>query len=404
MKRQPLSSDRGRDAEMDVVLRSTMPRLAGGTGNGCPAADELAAFVDQAVSEAERQRLEAHFSTCDRCQKVLAAMANMPPIEGVRAAEGRDRTRLAWLWARWLVPAGAAAGAFALYLAVRPAPLPAPPMQTAQVTERAPAAVAERNSDTAGQALRAPSVVPTEEGAGRGRSDKTRAPAEAARAKAATPRPSSVRESEPARTGAAAARVAAAPKAAPGKATIAASPVPEAPRMAETVLIPSPPPPPRQAAPLSPAPAGGARAERAADADRLVVARPAAKQSQHLQPAGFEAAAPDGAVRWRFEPGGRVFRSRDAGESWQVQAFPATSADLLSASAPSPTTCWAVGRRGAVVLTANGEEWKVMSFPEPVDLVRVEARDARTAAGLARDGRAFTTGDGGLTWTTAPRK
>ena len=65
---------------------------------------------------------------------------------------------------------------------------------------------------------------------------------------------------------------------------------------------------------------------------------------------------------------------------------------------PARGVCWLVGRGGAILLTVDGRRWSRVAFPEPVDLARIEARDARTAVVTTMDGRVFTTIDGGATW------
>jgi photosystem II stability/assembly factor-like uncharacterized protein len=60
--------------------------------------------------------------------------------------------------------------------------------------------------------------------------------------------------------------------------------------------------------------------------------------------------------------------------------------------------CWLVGSAGTVLLATDGERWEPRPFPERIDLVAVEARDALHATVTARDGRRFVTDDGGATW------
>ncbi|HZL96665.1 MAG TPA: YCF48-related protein, partial [Vicinamibacterales bacterium] len=67
-------------------------------------------------------------------------------------------------------------------------------------------------------------------------------------------------------------------------------------------------------------------------------------------------------------------------------------------AAPSPTTCWIVGRGGVVLLTTDGQKWESLRFPDPTDLSAVRATDARTATVTTIDGREYSTTDGGNTW------
>lgn len=72
---------------------------------------------------------------------------------------------------------------------------------------------------------------------------------------------------------------------------------------------------------------------------------------------------------------------------------------LAAGSAPYQDVCWLVGSAGAVYRTTNGTDFTVVRFPEPVDLIAVEATDADRVRVTAVDGRIFTTTDGGLTWS-----
>ncbi|MFO7694065.1 MAG: YCF48-related protein [Vicinamibacterales bacterium] len=109
-------------------------------------------------------------------------------------------------------------------------------------------------------------------------------------------------------------------------------------------------------------------------------------------------AAPGGTVQWMFGAGGRISRSADGGASWQPQASGVTG-DLLAGSAPTSDVCWIVGAAGTVLLTSDGDEWRRLPFPVAVDLVAVQASDARAATVTTRDGRRFETLDAGLTWS-----
>jgi photosystem II stability/assembly factor-like uncharacterized protein len=63
---------------------------------------------------------------------------------------------------------------------------------------------------------------------------------------------------------------------------------------------------------------------------------------------------------------------------------------------------WIVGADGTVLVTTDGERWQPRAFPEPVDLVGVTASSDATATVTTRDGRRFTTADGGRTWRLVP--
>jgi photosystem II stability/assembly factor-like uncharacterized protein len=105
--------------------------------------------------------------------------------------------------------------------------------------------------------------------------------------------------------------------------------------------------------------------------------------------------------RWRIVPGGAVQRSADGGSTWQTQQT-GVAVTLIAGASPSPSVCWLVGPRGIVLLSADGQSWRRVAFPEATDLVSVTAIDDKTATVRSADGLTFSTEDGGLTWTRAP--
>jgi photosystem II stability/assembly factor-like uncharacterized protein len=137
-------------------------------------------------------------------------------------------------------------------------------------------------------------------------------------------------------------------------------------------------------APSAPAPAAGAAFANRERSDR----------------AAAVARTPGATVIWQFGEGGYVARSSDGGTTWTRQ-WSGVSVSLAGGAAPSTDVCWAVGSGGTVILTEDGERWKRRPFPEELELVSVDADDARVATVTARDGRRYTTADGGSTWHPA---
>jgi hypothetical protein len=153
---------------------------------------------------------------------------------------------------------------------------------------------------------------------------------------------------------------------------------------------------------------GGAAGARAAEP---------AREEPLRQVEGFYGAAavlqvmsPDPSVRWRVLAGLTLQRSIDGGKSWQEDKAEIarriiagdkaeTARRIIAGVAPSPTVCWLVGQKGLVMLTTDGRTWQQVPFPQAVDLKEVRASDARAAAITTSDGRVFSTGDGGKTWT-----
>jgi hypothetical protein len=113
-----------------------------------------------------------------------------------------------------------------------------------------------------------------------------------------------------------------------------------------------------------------------------------------------EIVSPDPMFRWRLAPDGFVQYSANGGTTWELVPT-GVSTPLTAGSSPSPSICWLVGQAGAVSRTTDGRRWERVPFPEAVDLVAVQAVDARSAVVTAADGRTFRTTDGGTTWTRA---
>ncbi|MGB7217516.1 MAG: hypothetical protein WBD07_01800, partial [Vicinamibacterales bacterium] len=113
---------------------------------------------------------------------------------------------------------------------------------------------------------------------------------------------------------------------------------------------------------------------------------------------GQEVVSPTPLVRWRVGPRGLIQYSASGGAAWE-QLSVDVAADLTAGASPSSTVCWVVGRAGTVLLTVDGRRFDRRPFPANVDLTAVRATDARTAVVTTADGRAFSTSDGGSTWT-----
>ena len=104
-------------------------------------------------------------------------------------------------------------------------------------------------------------------------------------------------------------------------------------------------------------------------------------------------------IRWRILETGRVERTINAGETWtavtlEPQVF------ITAGAAPAPAACWLVGRDGAVFRSIDGATFGRIVFPHAIDLESVTAQSADRATVSTRDGRTFTTTDGGHTWSS----
>lgn len=336
-----------RDQAIQAALRRRLANER--SGDVCPDAEVIGAFMDGTLSGGERDLWRAHFSGCDRCRQHLAALVRATPAPsptGVVEAAARKSMPLGWLF-DWRMLATAAAVAV-LVLAVwtlDPRPLNAPRVvdsaasapvaSRAEVADAAPAdGTADRDvADQATAEVAAESFEETGAGARDGLAERENA-APLAAATAATP-----------------------PDAVP------AAPVPGA--------------------------------ERPQAARRLALAPP----ETALTPAApmVTVSTPDPLVRWRVTPAGVIERTDDGGGSWSFQHD--TGGAVLGAGvAPSRLTCWLVGRGGAVFVTTDGSSWSRVRQPTDDDLVTIDATDGQAATVTAVSGQQFSTTDRGLSW------
>jgi photosystem II stability/assembly factor-like uncharacterized protein len=115
--------------------------------------------------------------------------------------------------------------------------------------------------------------------------------------------------------------------------------------------------------------------------------------------------APSGSALWRAGKGGIIERSTDAGKMWISQMSPIAE-DWLAGAAISNKACWLVGGHGAIARTTDGSHWKKINPPAAAadasgafpDWLAVTATNKNSATIVARDGRKFSTSDGGKTW------
>jgi hypothetical protein len=449
-----VSTDRQRDADLDRLLRAQLRREPAGAPDACPDAGMLAACVEGGVAGEERTALEAHLAVCGRCQDVLAAMDLETPASPAAAQAPVAAARQPWLWRghlHWLLPVGAAA-ALVVYVASKPAIAPyfphTGPGQDTQMSELRPAAqppdvsgFASRPDERPAPASQAtPAPVPAAPArAADEPSGPPAAPSIAARDRARNAAPASVPEAPPTpskgergtaptntaeRTALdvdaskrAAQRVAETPAPGAQAARVAPAPAPPA-TVAQSAGVAAP------LAPAAPVPqtavavvAGAAHPAGTGAAQGIAATQTAAKGTaadaaapvqlkdtsvdRAVRTAAsdvIEVSAPGGQIQWRVGPEGGIWRSADEGRSWYPQKSGVKTA-LLAVTAPSISTCWAVGAGGTVLLTDDGERWERRPFPEKIDLVVVDARSAHEATVTTRDGRRFTTTDRGGSWT-----
>jgi hypothetical protein len=338
------------DEAIDRLLRASLggPN-AMSAGTDCLDGETVAAWMEGRLSTSDVSAAEAHAAKCGRCQALLAAFARTEPTPPVRESLF-ERWRL-----RWLVPITAAAAAVVLYVVVprRDAVLE---MQRAQES----VAVSESAAEPPAATGRAPESVSDANAGNQGQS-KAKVGEEQRRANAATGQPPadqnadalerSVEKPAGFRDGAdARARDDAAPRQEPAAPSTAA------------------------ARELS---------QRTAMVGALT--------------ASGDIVSPDPMQRWRLGDPGFIQRSTDGGATWEVLSTGA-SVRMTAGTAPLLTVVWLVGPGGTVLLSTDGRVWRQVTTPAQVDLVSVQAVDARSATVTGADGRVFRTSDGGQSW------
>lgn len=375
-----------RDQVIGQALGVALKQGTGAPAGDCPDPEVLAAYCDRSLDARERRRWDAHFASCARCQHQLALIVTSGPAGPPEPAAPR------WSAWKWLVPAAAAGTAFAAWLTVGPVERPAgvttpPPAESVATKTAAPDLGADRSSEAARPAP-APAVPPV----------AAARPAPGTRADAAMRGQVVAVEPAPAPAPEADRKVAdaAAPLLADEKrAQLAAAEQAEPPAPAQGAT-----PPPATASGLGGSAPGRQPAKAAAPVALLEATQPAAAEREargRLAAVRLEVRSPDPTIVWRVTTRGEIERSRDGGQTWERQAGP-VGVELTAGAAPSPTACWLVGARGVVWRTADGERWERLASPADAPLVRVEARDALQATIVTRDGRRFSTTDGGRTW------
>jgi hypothetical protein len=364
----------------DRLLRDTLRDEASTTPSPtCVDARALAAWADDTMTRTERAIVERHAVGCARCLALLAAMARTapPPI----APPWWRRSPNAWL----LPLAAATAG---LVIVVR----------LAVLEQRAPVGLpTAAPAVSAPPQLNVPQVTPPPA--------PTQPPATSLASKAPAvmrrPKPEAVpAEAGTATRAEAAAKATAAPKSAAAPPPAAAMP----PAPGAPAQVPASAP---AAAVQAPASAQAAQTPEAdgrvaggrggAGGGRALAARDAMKTTaQGFAPAPIVIPSPDPDLRWRIV-GGTVEHTTDGGATWQPQSI-AVATPMRAGAAPGARVCWVVGVGGAVLRTTDGTTWARIPFPEPADLVAIQASDASHATVTMADGRRFATADGGATW------
>jgi photosystem II stability/assembly factor-like uncharacterized protein len=69
--------------------------------------------------------------------------------------------------------------------------------------------------------------------------------------------------------------------------------------------------------------------------------------------------------------------------------------------APTSTVCWAVGRKGVILLTTDGVHWERVTSPTTSDVIGISAASKDVATIFTAGGGNYSTFDGGSNWEHA---
>ncbi len=360
-----------RDRAIEAMLRQTLRgSTAAESRDRCLDADTLAAWIDGDLKAADVAAAEGHLSTCARCQAMVAALVRATPV----VQQAVPWWRRGWVIGS-LVPLTAGAVAIAIWIASPDTTRNSAPAQDVPAVE-AKAPVAPPSSTVAVKAPAAATAPPSADGSSLNQ------------VAAAPQKPAAFADRRSAPPASEARSDAADRERAKEKDDIAKSP-----RRDEGFAAPAPSAARAAAAPAAPPAAAAADALGARGAlvlDQQTVLKHAVTATEVL--------SPNPSIRWRIGASGSIERSGNGATTWARSSSGVTE-DLTAGAAPSPTVCWIVGRRGTVLLSIDGLQWRRLAFPESVDLVAVQASDASAATVTTADNRRFRTADSGQTWT-----
>ena len=335
---------------MSELPKIVLQRLAEPGAAEHPTPDLLAAFFEQSLADAEREKLLGHLSACGACREVL--WQAVPEAETQPAAvsvSGKSRWRIpAW---RWVGAAAAVLVISSVGLFYRGGP------GAAGVSGGSSGAVAEKAASSPAAAVRAPVPLAS-------------APAVALQASNA-PKNSNTLHGSAAKLDQETDRVQAAARS----------------RSSAALSAASGPPPASTAKDSGPAPASTANAG-------VMIA------SGIIAPAmGKKKLAPP--TRWMLSPAGALLRSTDAGQSWQAVPF-AGNIVFQTVAVVGPRV-WAGGKGGALYYSPDGgSQWTRLgpaaTAPLNQDLRALTFTDGQHGSLTTADGETWSTSDSGHSW------
>jgi Photosynthesis system II assembly factor YCF48 len=355
-----------RDKALERLLRQSLKTSRASAPESCLDPETLAIWAEGGLTGDELEAAQSHVADCARCQASLAALVHTSSLDHVKSVpDAPEHTPRRWF--AWLVPLTAAAAAIAIWVAVPRGPATQPQVAEVQ-SQSAQLKASEAAAPAAG--LQSPSTKKEEQAlAAKGDQPQRDQPQASALAKDTERRELDTLKQQSQSVDAAGDRAdkarAAAEPAAPAAGPVAAAPPPQA---------------------------------AAAEARQAFQETSANALAQKAAPAVPAPGSIEG-VRWRLS-GTTLERSVDAGSTWSAVAT-GVDAELTALSSPSPAVCWVVGSRGVVFRTTDGQNFSRVALPLTADLSGVQATDAQSATVTARDGRKFTTTDGGANWQAA---
>ena len=380
-----------------LLREALQARVPAGPSDECLDAETVAAWADDTLGRDERRAAEAHAADCEWCQALVAAMAKTAPPATARS------------WWRapvvgWLVPLTAAAAALLVWMNMPGTP-PAPSSvfvsrAIEQESSRPQNALSSARADTPNQGNVPPPARQDAAKVSGGR------PTSAAQDRVQSSAADAFKSEAPAAM-AKGLSEAVSDAAVPAPAALAATPG----SPATPAASPSTP----AAAPATPAAAAPQQAQQAAAETvaataatppvtvRRTAAAPLASANtaallRDAQQFPTVIVSSNASSRWRILANGAVQHSIDGGSTWEMQSTGVT-VTLAAGASPAPLTCWLVGPEGIVLLSTDGRSWRRLAFPETANLTSVRATDDKRATVYRSDGRAFSTTDGGQTWT-----
>ncbi len=158
-------------------------------------------------------------------------------------------------------------------------------------------------------------------------------------------------------------------------------------------------------APQPTAPSGTASAgagNETAMAERPVASAPAIAPLARgipVAPHALLISPADHSIYWSLQNSGVIYRSNDR-KSWTPE-YTGMPAEFLAGMAPSDKVCWAVGRKGVILLTRDGIHWERVNSPTASDVIGITAASKDVATIFTAGGVTYSTFDGGSNWQQA---